>query len=880
MKRMITWLMLMVILSTVVNGFWLSLPTRAQDQATPDPAAETAQNNLLWLPIVANSMHGDAPDLSTFDADLATVLSSQLATQQTSVIVIFKDQLNVKTIGGGNRWERRKNLVRALRKKADDTQGNLRARLAVWRAQGQVQAFTSLWILNGFALTASNAVIKTLAAVPEVDRIVLDVTLQGPPAQVATTPNVEQNLNVINAPALWNLGFSGQGVVVASMDTGVDATHPDLASRWRGGTNSWYDPYGQHATPADLSGHGTWTTGIMVGGSSGGTAIGVAPQAQWIAVKIFNDKGTATASAIHQGYQWLLDPDGNPATADAPDIVNNSWTFSAPGCNLTFQPDLQALLAAEIVPVFAAGNYGPTAPSDVSPANNPEAFAVGAIDNSSVIYVYSSLGATNCGRSATAVYPAVVAPGVNVTTSGLFSSYASDSGTSFAAPHVAGALALLLSAFPELTVTQQETILNTTAVDLGPTGPDNVYGAGRLDVLAAYNALANVAAAPSATPTDTSTTEATVPPTNTDVPTSTLIPPTVPPIDTVTPTNLPPTNTPASTDTPPNTPTPSPTNLPAPPTATATPTPTNTPVPPTNTDVPTSTLIPPTVTPTDTVTPTNLPPTNTPVSTDTPPNTPTPSPTNLPAPPTPTKTLTPTKTPISPTPTKTLKPTKTPIPPTATKTPLPPTATPIVAPDMIFADSFDASNVAAWTTTGGRASRLSVTTAAKQSGAYGLQATISSGASGYVVKSLTNNEASYHARFYFHPNGATINATAQDIFVGLNVSNQIVFRVQLRLSSGNYQLRSVVTQSSGTTNSNWYTVSNAYHAVEIAWQSGTSASFSLYVDGSLKETANALNTSAYTIKTIWLGPSSGLSGSPGKEYFDNFVSKRTTYIGP
>lgn len=201
-------------------------------------------------------------------------------------------------------------------------------------------------------------------------------------------------------------------------------------------------------------------------------------------------------------------------------------------------------------------------------------------------------------------------------------------------------------------------------------------------------------------------------------------------------------------------------------------------------------------------------------------------------------------------------------------------------PDVIFVDSFEAGNFDAWTTTGGTTSRISVTTAARQAGAYGLQATISSGASGYVIKSLPNTETSYHARFYFHPNGATLNATAQDIFVGLNASNQVVFRVQLRFSSSNYQLRSVVTSSAGTTNSNWYTVSNAYHPVEIAWQAGTSAAYSLYIDGSLKETVTKLNTSAYTIKTVWLGPSAGLSGSPGKEYFDNFVSKRTSYIGP
>ena len=80
-------------------------------------------------------------------------------------------------------------------------------------------------------------------------------------------------------------------------------------------------------------------------------------------------------------FQWLLDPDHNPATPDAPNVVNLSWGARLIPCNLEFQPDLQALRAAHILPVVAAGNDGPTAaraPSDNSPANLPEAFAVGA----------------------------------------------------------------------------------------------------------------------------------------------------------------------------------------------------------------------------------------------------------------------------------------------------------------------------------------------------------------------------------------------------------------------------------------------------------------------------------------------------------------------
>ncbi len=117
------------------------------------------------------------------------------------------------------------------------------------------------------------------------------------------------NLSAINAPALWDLGYYGQGVVVANMDTGVDLSHPELSARWRGGSDSWYDPYNQHpTTPTDLNGHGTWTMGVMVAADGSGTTLGVAPQAQWIAVKIFNDSGTATATGNPPGIPVVARP--------------------------------------------------------------------------------------------------------------------------------------------------------------------------------------------------------------------------------------------------------------------------------------------------------------------------------------------------------------------------------------------------------------------------------------------------------------------------------------------------------------------------------------------------------------------------------------------
>ena len=142
-------------------------------------------------------------------------------------------------------------------------------------------------------------------------------------------------------------------------------------------------------------------------------------------IKIFDDRGDATATAIHLGFQWLLDPDGDPSTPDAPHVVNNSWSIGNTDCDLAFQLDLQALRAADIVPVFSAGNTGPGDATSVSPANNPEAFAVGATGNVDQIWIDSARGPSACGELAT-FYPEMVAPGVDIRTTERYGLYQTD----------------------------------------------------------------------------------------------------------------------------------------------------------------------------------------------------------------------------------------------------------------------------------------------------------------------------------------------------------------------------------------------------------------------------------------------------------------------
>jgi subtilisin family serine protease len=411
---------------------------------------------------------------------------------RVAVVVTMPAQPVVSPARGASPAERVRTVVTGLQRSSKTAQASIARALEQMQRQGRVADFESLWIADSLALEASASAVRALAARPDVQSVDLDQA-NVVPADVGTAAATEANVALTNAPALWNAGFTGQGAVVASLDTGVDASHPDLAASWRGGAGSWFDPNGEHpTTPTDVSGHGTQTMGLIVGGAAGGSSIGMAPGARWIAAKIFNDRGSATTSGIHKAFQWVLDPDGNPATADAATVVNNSWTAAAPGCDLTYEPDLRNLRTAGVLPVFAAGNSGSGPSTTTSPGNNPDAFAVGATDAGDRIASFSSRGPSSCGEPAS-IFPELVAPGVSVRTADLYGGWMSGSGTSLAAPHVSGALALLASAYPGASTDRQASALEAGAVDLGSAGPDNDFGFGRLSASAALDWLRTAA---------------------------------------------------------------------------------------------------------------------------------------------------------------------------------------------------------------------------------------------------------------------------------------------------------------------------------------------------------------------------------------------------
>lgn len=389
--------------------------------------------------------------------------------------------------------------MRSLKTTASEGQAALVARIEQERKRGRVSGYTPYWIFNGLALRGTRDLIEELALREDVDSITEDIPIPLPAfsssTPLQTTVCDRWNLERIRVPEVWDRGYDGTGVVVGIFDTGVDVTHPDLASSFRGGSNSWFDPHGEHTFPVDAAGpatgHGTHVAGIMVGGDSSGFPIGVAPGARWIAARIWNDAGDeALSSDLHTIFQWFMDPDGDPETDDFPHVINNSWGFTLldafPWCLPELQDDIRAWREAGILPVFSAGNAGPWFFSGESPGNYTETIAVGASNPFDRVALFSSRGPGNCDRK---LFPDMVAPGVAVCSTAPGGRYQYISGTSQAAPHVTGTIALMLCADPDLSMEEIELLLKVTSHPVGLLRPNFSSGWGRIDALKAVRAV-------------------------------------------------------------------------------------------------------------------------------------------------------------------------------------------------------------------------------------------------------------------------------------------------------------------------------------------------------------------------------------------------------
>jgi subtilisin family serine protease len=426
--------------------------------------------------------------------------------------------------------ERHREVIEALRANAEETQGPVLKRLDEWKRNGDVAGHTAYWIGNLIVVYGRAEAILALATDPAVRSIGPNFKAEligpvnrgpvrsrrlGPLDDELTTPgqNATGAVRVIR-----ELGYTGEGVLIAGLDTGVDGEHPALASRWRGNFaptgECWLDLLGTGTTrPVDTHGHGTHTMGTMTGReiqSDGDTiTVGAAPNARWIATNPINQNVSQEfINDIFTAFQWLVDPDGNEQTMDdVPDVIQNSWGVTQghvgiPCFNNWNQVILNCEAAGPVI-TWSAGNEaeaGLRSPAKYQ-LTTTQIFAVGAVDAThySAPYpaaTFSSRGPSRCPPDSLAIKPEIAAPGVAVLSSVPGGGYESQGwdGTSMAGPHVAGIVALMREACPDCDPETIKRALMLTAIDEGypPAGEDNTFGMGFIDGYAAVQAVADL----------------------------------------------------------------------------------------------------------------------------------------------------------------------------------------------------------------------------------------------------------------------------------------------------------------------------------------------------------------------------------------------------
>jgi len=437
-------------------------------------------------------------------------------TSVEKVIVQLAERADIKAIDNQLKAERsplalrHRTVIDVLQTTARATQPGLLRHLEQRMIAGEVVGFRAFWLENLVAVESTVREIRAIAARPDVAMVFIDYEIEliqpaGKPVfeetdrRAAGTRAIENGIAAVRAPQAWALGYTGQGRLVAHLDTGVDGNHPTLASRWRGlhapAAECWFDPVTGTTFPFDASYHGTHTMGTICGWSAS-DEIGVARDAEWISAGVIDrvDIPTTMSDAV-AAFQWLVDPDGDPGTTDdVPDAIGNSWGISpiyhgayiTGACDETYWTVIDNCEAAGSVVIFSAGNEGPQAESLRTPADRADsptnAFSVGSVNgNQPYPWPISSFSSRGPGCNGQ-VKPEVVAPGQNVRSAYPGGGFTSLDGTSMASPHVTGAVAILRQADPDLDAQTIKQILLDTARDLGPLGDDNKFGVGMIDI--------------------------------------------------------------------------------------------------------------------------------------------------------------------------------------------------------------------------------------------------------------------------------------------------------------------------------------------------------------------------------------------------------------
>jgi subtilisin family serine protease len=447
-------------------------------------------------------------------------LGTAQAAQKLPVQIVLKEQFDKQLLNslvdGMPKVERRVEVARILSEFSAQKQAGVLQYLATVGA-GNVKSF---WVINAVYCEATPEVIRQLSERPEVSYVNYDLVYQPnllePEQETDGTEEIAWGVDKINAPAVWALGYTGAGIVCGHIDTGVDYNHADLADHmW---TDANYPNHGwnfenNNNDPMDVQGHGTHTAGSVASDGTSGSQCGVAPDAQIMGCRVRTVADSLAESQCWDAMQFVVAPPLSPSNGADLYTMSLGWMISWAPHQASWRTTADNVNAAGVSQIVAAGNERGTAipnacrcPGNVPPPWwNPENTGVGALsgivsigatDVSDNIASFSSPGPVTWSSVPPfsdypyppgLTRPDVSAPGVDVKSCAVGGGYTTMSGTSMATPHTAGAVCLMLSKNPNLSPAVVDSILEVTAIDLGPGGKDNDFGAGRIDALAAVN---------------------------------------------------------------------------------------------------------------------------------------------------------------------------------------------------------------------------------------------------------------------------------------------------------------------------------------------------------------------------------------------------------
>ena len=454
--------------------------------------------------------------------------------EMIDINIVFKaqidsDELQTRSNAIKDKAARRKFVVEELKTFSEKSQQEVLSIIQSEQRNGKVSNITAHWLSNSISCSTTKDVIYLLSSRDDIliigHNVDRNAILSGQQSAVSGQQSakieaeIEEHVTQVNAPQVWEQGYTGEGVLVAILDTGVNYEHPDLADHlWDGGSqfpNHGYNVYDGSTETMDNRGHGTHCAGIICGDGTGDKHTGIAPDVTLMCVKTLNDNGNTNANAICAGMEFAVEH-GADVLSMSLGIANSSVSDRE-----MIRQTCVNTLQAGVIAAVAVGNEGNTQNENPIPNNvrvpgscpapwiHPDqqgnagelscVVAVGAVKSNNSVAAFSSRGPVTWQETSFGDYPYnpgiglirpdVCAPGneiisLNYTDDG----YTKMSGTSQAAPNVAGVICLMLSKKPEMTPAEISMVLETSAVKLSDN-KNNETGSGKVDALAAINAI-------------------------------------------------------------------------------------------------------------------------------------------------------------------------------------------------------------------------------------------------------------------------------------------------------------------------------------------------------------------------------------------------------